>query len=54
MITQKTATQKVQQLRAGLTDLEVAEKIGMSKNTMYKRLGNGEWKKTELALIQTL
>jgi len=32
----------------------VAEMIGISKNTLYKRLKNDRWKKSETAIIKTL
>ena len=53
-MTDKLATQKVQQLRETHTDRELEKKLGMCRNTMYKRLAEGKWKLTEKALIKTL
>lgn len=48
------ATEKVQKLLCKGTHLEVAEKIGITKPTLYSRLANHTWKLGELALIQNL
>ncbi len=53
-MTQLEATKKVRMLREVHTDVYTANALGISKVTMYKRLRTGKWKKTELALIDTL
>lgn len=37
-----------------LNDNELAERIGISKVTMYTRFKTGEWKETEKALIDQI
>lgn len=54
ILSSKEATRKVASLRDSSTDKEVAEKIGISKNTLYKRLAFSDWKKSELAIITLL
>lgn len=50
----KEATKKVKKLREATNDRELAKKLGMSRVTMYTRLEKNNWKKTEIALIETL
>lgn len=54
-IKQIEATNKVYKLRQeSQNDNELAEKLGMSKVTLYTRLRVSNWKKPELALIEAL
>jgi len=47
-------TQKVQKIRFTCSDEETAAKIGMSRNTMYKRLKSHNWKITEITHIESI
>ena len=47
MITDKLATQKVQQLRETMTDEKLSRYIGISRKTLYNRLSFGKWKDIE-------
>lgn len=55
---QLEATNKVYTIRQDKSkvqnDNELAKLIGVSKVTLYTRLNVSNWKKTELALINTL
>ena len=51
---QKEATLKVQGLKGNQTDDQLAEKIGISKPTLYTRLVKSNWKKGEIELIKNL
>jgi transcriptional regulator of acetoin/glycerol metabolism len=53
---QLKATDAVYKLREDKTrnDNELAEMLGISKVTLYTRLKVSNWKKSELALINTL
>lgn len=54
-IEQLEATNKAYILRQNAqNDNELAEQLGMSKVTLYTRLKVSNWKKPELALIQSL
>ena len=54
-IEQLEATNKVYTLRhSSQNDNELAEQLGMSKVTLYTRLKRSNWKKPELALIESL
>lgn len=47
------ATRKVEQFRHYMTDEEVCKKIGISKNTLYKRLRDSKsWKTAEIYVIE--
>lgn len=45
-------TRKVEQFRYYMTDEEVCKKIGITKNTLYVRLRNSNWKTGEIYLIE--
>lgn len=47
-------TNKVQLLRSQSTDEELVKRIGISKPTLYKRLKDHQWKKSEVFLISHL
>jgi len=48
------ATRKVEQMRFYMTDEEVCKKIGISKNTLYKRLRDSKrWKTAEICIIES-
>lgn len=51
---QKEATLKVQGLKGNITDDKLAEKIGISKPTLYTRLVKSNWKKGEIELIKNM
>ena len=52
---QLKATDKIYKVReATINDNELASLLGLSKVTLYTRLKLSNWKKTELALINTL
>jgi DNA-binding NtrC family response regulator len=54
-IEQLEATNKAYTLRQqAQNDNELAEQLGMSKVTLYTRLKKSNWKKPELALIESL
>lgn len=55
-IEQLEATDKVYKLREDETknDNDLAEDLGISKVTLYTRLKQNNWKKSELALINNL
>ena len=54
-IEQLEATNKVYALRhQAQNDNELAEQLGISKVTLYTRLEVSNWKKPELALIESL
>lgn len=54
-VKQLEATTKVYKLRQSTqNDNELSEKLGMSKVTLYTRLRVSNWKKPELALIESL
>lgn len=49
------ATRKVEQFRYYKTDEEVCKMIGISKNTLYKRLRDSKsWKTSEIHTIEKL
>lgn len=49
------ATRKVEQFRFYKTDEEVCKLIGISKNTLYKRLKDSKsWKVAEIEIIEKL
>lgn len=52
MLTKLEATSKVKRFMVGATDIETAEKLGISRPTLYKRLTKMDWKKGELSLIE--
>lgn len=45
---------KINRLLLKHTKEDLAKLIGISKVTLYKRLDKGNWKKGEVALINTL
>lgn len=46
-------TRKVEQFRSYMTDDDVCKKIGISKNTLYKRLRDSKsWKTAEIFVIE--
>lgn len=51
---QKEATLKVQGLKGNIPDDKLAEKIGISKPTLYTRLVKSNWKKGEIELIKNM
>lgn len=51
---QQQATLKVQGLKGNIPDDQLAEKIGISKPTLYTRLVKSNWKKGEIELIKQL
>lgn len=53
-MTKLETTQKVQKIRFKYSDEETATKIGMSRNTMYKRLKSHNWKITEISHIEKI
>lgn len=54
-MTNHDCTRKVEQFRHYMTDEEVCKKIGISKNTLYKRLRDSKsWKVGEIAVIEKL
>lgn len=53
-MTKIEATTKAQRLRLSYKDDELANKIGISKPTLYTRLAKHNWKKSELHLINSL
>ena len=53
-MTNKQATKKVLKMKAETKVDDLANLLGMTKTTMYKRLTTGEWKKPERALIESL
>lgn len=48
------ATKKVIAIRNQITDDEMAEAIGICKATLYKRIRERRWKRSELVLINEL
>lgn len=54
-VEQLDATNKVYKLRQkAANDNELAKLLGISKVTLYTRLKSNNWKKPELALIESL
>jgi hypothetical protein len=54
-MTQLEATNKVNRIRQHVTDQELSDMIGITKNTIYKRLRLiSGWKKSELVLINQI
>lgn len=53
-MTKLETTQKVQKIRFKYSDEDTAVKIGMSRNTMYKRLKSHNWKITEISHIESI
>lgn len=51
-MTPHDTTRKVEQLRFYKTDDEVCKVIGISKNTLYTRLRQSNWKTAEIYLIE--
>lgn len=52
-MTNHDCTRKVEQMRFYMTDEEVCKKIGISKNTLYKRLRDSKsWKTAEIYVIE--
>lgn len=51
-MTPHDTTRKVEQLRFYKTDDEVCKIIGISKNTLYTRLRQSNWKTSEIYLIE--
>ncbi len=52
-MTNHDCTRKVEQMRFYMTDDEICKKIGISKNTMYKRLRDSKsWKTAEIYVIE--
>ena len=51
---QTEATLKVKGLKGNIPDDQLAEKIGISKPTLYTRLVKMNWKKGEIELIKQL
>ena len=51
---QTEATLKVQGLKGNIPDDKLAEKIGISKPTLYTRLVKSNWKKGEIELIKNM
>ena len=51
---QLKATDEVYKLREDRNDNELAELLGISKVTLYTRLKRSNWKKAELALVNSL
>ena len=53
MITKYDCTRKVERFRKYMTDQEICEKIGISRNTLYKRIKDSStWKKSEIYLVE--
>ena len=53
-MTKEEATLKVQGLKGNIPDDQLAEKIEISKPTLYTRLVKSNWKKGEIELIKQL
>jgi transcriptional regulator of acetoin/glycerol metabolism len=53
-MTKLEITKKVQILLSKYVHEDVAKKIGVSRNTMYKRIVLHNWKKTEITHIESL
>ena len=53
-MTKEESTLKVQGLKGNIPDDQLAEKIGISKPTLYTRLVKSNWKKGEIELIKKL
>ena len=53
-LTNLECTLKVQKIRSKLGDEEASRKIGLSKNTMYKRIKSNKWKLVELSHIKNI
>ena len=51
---QTEATLKIKGLKGNQTDDQLAERIGISKPTLYTRLVKSNWKKGEIELIKNL
>ncbi len=47
------ATEKVYQLKESMSDLKLANKIGITKKTLYTRLIKSNWTKGEVCLINS-
>jgi len=52
-MTKHDTTRKVEQMRFYKTDDQVCNIIGISKNTLYKRLRDSSWKTAEIFLIES-
>ncbi len=53
-MTNKEATLKVKGFRGNVSDEVLAEKIGISRPTLYTRLAKDNWKKGEVELIKKM
>jgi len=53
-MTKETATQKAKLLLQSMTYEELAEKLGISRPTLYKRLADSSWKLGEISLLDKL
>jgi len=53
-MTNKEATLKVKGFKGNVSDEVLAEKIGISKPTLYTRLVNENWKKGEVKIIKQM
>lgn len=52
-MTKHDCTRKVEQFRSYMTDEEICKKIGISRNTLYKRLrDSGSWKTSETYVVE--
>lgn len=51
---QAQSTLKILGLKGNIPDDQLAEKIGISKPTLYTRLVKSNWKKGEIELIKNL
>lgn len=48
----KEAVQMITQLRSWMTDRELAERIGIARNTIYNKIKHGKFRKSELQIIK--
>mgnify|MGYP000898624055 CR=1 FL=1 len=53
-MTQQQATLKVQGIKGNIPDDQLADRIGISKPTLYTRLVKSNWKKGEIELIKNM
>jgi len=52
-MTKHDCTRKIEQFRHYKTDEEICKKIGISKNTLYKRLrDSSSWKTSEIYVVE--
>lgn len=53
-MTKHDTTRKIEQYRMYMTDVHLCEILGISKNTLYTRLKQSNWKVSEIYMIEKL